>query len=131
MRELDAYGPRQEQAVLLVSSTDLPVLDHVFVPPGGDVQQRPHSSPLPYRAGDERFIVDVLPDPASPRPAGDYQLDRLRRAAATGRLTFDLAIAPPSGHFRRVGSLHVGARRPRELDALRFTPQLRRREESG
>ena len=33
----------------MVSSVDLPVLHHIFLP-AGDVQQRPYSSSLPYRA---------------------------------------------------------------------------------
>jgi len=121
LRILDAYGPGRHQDFLLVTSVDLPVLHHVFVP-ASDVQQRPYSSSLPYGAGDETFIVGVVPDPTSPRPAGDDEFDRLDRAAATGRLVFGLAIAPVRGRFRRIGSVHVQDRLPPELDALRFAP---------
>src|SRR5829696_3950772 len=54
VRVLDAYGPGRHQDVLLVTSVDAAVLHHVFVP-AGDVQQRPYSSSLPYRVGEETF----------------------------------------------------------------------------
>ena len=121
LRVLDAYGAGRHQDFLLVSSFDLPVLHHVFVP-ATDVQQRPYSSSLPYRAGDQTFLVGVLPDGHSPRPPGDDELDRLQRAAETGRLTFGLAIATVGGRFRRIGTLHVAERLAQEVDALRFNP---------
>ena len=63
-----------------------------------------------------------MPRRDSPRPHGDDELDRLQVAAATGRLAFDLAVAPVAGRFRPVGSLRVGRRLGPELDALRFNP---------
>ena len=121
LRVPDAYGPGSHQDFMLVSSVDLPVLHHIFVP-AADVQQRPYSSSLPYRAGDETFVVGVVPDPGAPRPPGDDEFDRLERAAATGRLTFGLAIAPLGGRFRRIATLHVHERLPQSIDALRFNP---------
>jgi hypothetical protein len=81
LRVLDAYGPARHQDFLLVSSVDLPVLHHLFVP-ASDVQQRPYSSSLPFRAGDETFLVGVVSDPHSPRPSGD---DEFRATAASGQ----------------------------------------------
>ena len=121
IRVLDAYGPDRHQDLLMVTSVDLPVAHHMFVP-AGDVQQRVYSSSLPFRAGDERFLVGALPRPDSPRPDGDDELDRLRRAAATGRLRFDVAVARLGGRFRPVAELHVGEPLGPELDALRFNP---------
>jgi hypothetical protein len=121
LRVLDAYGDGRHQDVLMVSSVDLPVLHHVFVP-AGDVQQRPYSSSLPYRVGEKSILLGVTPDPRSPRPAGEDEFDRLARAAATGRLRFGFAVAPLGGRFRRVGTLEVGERLPDTLDALRFNP---------
>jgi hypothetical protein len=121
IRVPDAYGAGRHQDFLLVTSVDLPVLHHVFLP-AGDVWQRPYSSSLPYRSGDRLLLVGALPDPSSPRPGGDDELDRLARAAATGRLRFRLAVARPGGRFRAVGTLHVGARLADTLDALRFNP---------
>jgi hypothetical protein len=121
IRVLDAYGRGLHQDFLLVSSTDQPVLHHLFLP-ARDVQQRPYSSSLPYRAGTERFIVGALPHPDSPRPAGETELERVRIAAATGRLRFQLAVAAPMARFNPVAELHVGAPLPSAADALRFFP---------
>jgi len=121
LRVLDAYGPARHQDFMLVSSVDRPVLHHIFVP-ARDTQQRPYSSSLPYRAGDETFLIGLLPDADSPRPPGDDEFDRLQRAADTGRLTFGLAVAAGGGRFRRVGTLHVARRLPQSADALRFSP---------
>lgn len=121
LRVLDAYGTCLDQDVLMVTSVDVPVLHHIFVP-AADVQQRPYSSSLPYRAGGRSFLLGVTPDPGSPRPSGDDEFDRLARAAGTGRLMFGFAVAPVGGRFRRIGSLHVEERLPQSLDALRFNP---------
>jgi hypothetical protein len=90
VRVPNVYGPGRHQDFLMVTSVDAPVLHHVFVP-AGDVQQRPYSSSLPYRAGSERFLIGALPHPQSPRPAGDDEFERLDAAARTGRLRFRLA----------------------------------------
>src|SRR3954463_10680255 len=106
IRVLDAYGENRHQDFLLVTSADLPVLHHVFLP-ARDVQQRPYSSSLPYRAGDRAFLIGACPVPGAPRPDGDDEFDRLARAARTGRLRFDLATASPLGRFDRVASLQI------------------------
>jgi hypothetical protein len=121
LRVLDAYGPRRHQDVLMVSSVDLPVLHHLFVP-ATDFQQRPYSSSLPYRAGEDTVILGVTGDPTSPRLPGSDEFDRLDRAAASGRLVFGLAVASVNGRFQRVGSLVVEDRLPQAVDALRFNP---------
>ena len=106
LRVLDAYGVDRHQDVLAVSSVDLPVLHHLFVP-AGDLQQRPYSSSLPYRAGEDTFTLGITSDPRSPRPEGRDEFERLERAAVTGELVFGLAAARLGGRFRRLGSLHV------------------------
>jgi hypothetical protein len=121
LRVIDAYGPGRHQDVMMVSSVDLPVLHHIFLP-AGDVQQRPYSSSLPFRAGDETFLLGLTPDAGSPRPPGDDEFERLARAAATGQMTLGLAAAPVNGRFRRLASLKVGERLPQTLDALHFNP---------
>jgi hypothetical protein len=121
IRVLDAYGRGLHQDFLLVSSTDRPVLHHFFLP-AKDVQQRAYSSSLPFRAGTERFIVGALPHVDSPRPAGETELERVRIAAASGRLRFQLAVAAPMARFTPVAELHVGTPLPTAADALRFRP---------
>lgn len=121
LRIRDAYGTGRHQDFLLVSSVDMPVLHHLLLP-AGDVQQRVYSSSLPYRAGEETFLVGATPDADSPRPGGADELARLARAAATGRLTFGLDVAAVMGRFRRVATIHVGERLPHAADATRFNP---------
>jgi hypothetical protein len=121
VRVLDAYGAGRHQDFLMVSSVDAPVAHHVFVP-AGDVQQRPYSSSLRYRAGDRTFIVGAVPRSDSPRFEEGNELERLARAAATGALVFDLAVAEVWGRFRPVAELRVGDQLPPEADALRFNP---------
>ena len=117
----DVHGPGAHQDLLLVSSADLPVLHHLFLP-AGDVQRRPYTSALPYRAGGELVLLGALPDPDSPRPAGEDELVRLAAAARTGKLRFRLAVAGVGGRFRPVATLEVGERLGDPLDALRFNP---------
>jgi hypothetical protein len=121
IRVLDAYGAGRHQDLLLVTSVDLPLIHHVFVP-AADVQDRIYSSSLPFSAGEERFLIGALPRSNSPRPQGGDELDRLARAAATGELRFDLAVARLEGRFRPIAELQVGERLSPELDALRFNP---------
>lgn len=121
LRVPHAYGRDRHQDLLLVTSADHPLLHHIFLP-ARDVQQRPYTSSLPYRAGGELFLVGALPRRESPRPDGRDELDRLHIAASTGRLEFDLAVAPVAGRFRSVGRLRIGLRLGPELDALRFNP---------
>jgi hypothetical protein len=121
LRVPDAYGSGWHQDFLLVTSADYPLLHHIFLP-ARDVQQRPYTSSLPYRAEEDLFLVGAVPQPSSPRADGRNEFERLEAAASTGRLAFDLAVAPVSGRFRAVGTLHIGRRLRHELDALRFNP---------
>ena len=114
-----AYGRDRPQDFLLVTSADLPLAHHIFLPVS-DGQSRPYSSSLPYRAGGEAFLIGALPHPGSPRPQGGTDLERLARAAATGHLRFHLAVAPVMGRFRPVATLGIGERLPGDLDALCF-----------
>ena len=121
LRVPDAYGSGWHQDFLLVTSADYPLLHHIFLP-ARDVQQRPYTSSLPYRAKDDVFLVGAVPQPSSPRASGRNEFERLEAAAATGCLAFGIAVARIAGRFRPVGSLHIGRRLPHELDALRFNP---------
>ena len=121
LRVPDAYGTGRHQDFLLVTSADYPILHHIFLP-ARDVQQRPYTSSLPYRAKDDLFLVGAVPQPGSPRADGRNEFERLEAAASTGRLAFDIAVARIFGRFGPVGSLHIGRRLSHELDALRFNP---------
>jgi hypothetical protein len=117
----DAYGPGRAQDFLLVTSADLPLAHHIFLP-ARDTQQRPYTSALRFRAGAEQFLVGVLPRADSPRPGGGDELERVRAAAATGALRFDLAVSPVFGRFTPVAELRIGAQLPERFDALCFQP---------
>src|SRR5688500_9104172 len=80
IRVLDVYGDARHQDLLLVTSVDLPLVHHVFVP-AADAQDRIYSSSLPFSAGEERFLIGARPRSNSPRPQGGDELDRLARAA--------------------------------------------------
>lgn len=121
LRVLDAYGPEDHQDLLLTSSSARRIVHHGFLP-ARDVQDRPYSSALPFRAGGERFLIGALPCADSPRPPGATELDRARAAARTGRLRFELAVARPGRRFEPVADLHVGAPLPAEYDAVAFDP---------
>ena len=121
VRVLDAYGSGHHQDFLMVSSVDAPVLHHIFLP-AADVQERPYSSSLPYRASGRTLLVGAIPRAESPRFEGGDELERAAAAAATGRLVFDLAVAGIWGRFRPVAELRVGDPLPPEADALRFNP---------
>ena len=121
IRVIDAYGRDRHQDLLLVTSGRRPRLHHVFLP-ARDLQGRPYSSAIPYAAGDRRFVVGALPDADSPRPAGGDEFERLARAAASGRLTFGLAVAALPGPFERVATLHVVQPLADTLESLRFNP---------
>ena len=121
IRMPDVHGQGRHQDFMLVTSADAPILHHGFLP-AADVWQRPYTSSLPYRAGEDLFIVGAVPHEDGPRPDGDTELDRLAKAAATGDLKFDLAVASPMGRFRPVGEIRVGARLPHELDAIQMNP---------
>ncbi len=121
VRVPDAYGPGRHQDLLAVSSAEAPVLRHIFLP-SADVQQRLYSSSLPYRAGEDTFVIGVRPVAGSPRPSEGDEFDRLARAAATGALRFELVIATATGRFERVGELGIRSQLPDAFDALRFNP---------
>ena len=99
LRVLDAYGRDRHQDLLLVTSIDRPVLRHLFVPARG-IADRVYSSSLPYRAGDEEFVIGALP--------------------LSGQ-RFQLAVSR-RGNFAPVADITIGRRLDDVADALRFNP---------
>ena len=121
VRVLNAYGEELHQDFLMVSSVDHPILHYIFLP-SSDLQQRPYSSSLPYRAGRELFLIGALPDDRSPRPSGVDEFARFASAVALGDVRFHLAVAPITGRFEPVAELRIRSRLKPEVDALRFNP---------
>jgi hypothetical protein len=93
-----------------VTSADYPLLHHIFLL-ARDVQQRPYTSSLPYRAKDDLFLVGAAPD--RDRRAQVLIADR----PELGVLAFeDLLLlsrcqraSPASGSRRPVGTSHESA----------------------
>jgi hypothetical protein len=100
VRVPDAYGPGRHQDMLVTSSADRALLHRIFLPARG-FASRPYSSSLPYRAGDDAFILGLVP---------------------RGGRVFALALARGGGRFRQLGRLEIGARLPEDAEALRFHP---------
>jgi hypothetical protein len=121
LRLPDVHGPGRHQDIMAVTSIDAPIAHHVFVP-ARDFQQRVYSSSLPYRSGDETYLLGFRPTAASPRPDGRDEHDRLARAAATGALRFELCVSPIMGAFQPVGELRIGEQLPPAYDATHFNP---------
>jgi hypothetical protein len=100
LRVPDAYGPGRHQDVLVTSSADRALMHRVFLP-ARSFAGRPYSSSLPYRAGDDAFILGLVPQ---------------------GGRAFTLALARGGERFRPLGTLEIGARLPADAEALRFHP---------
>jgi len=122
IRLTDAHGPGRPQDLLLVTSGDGAVVHHVFVPSRG-FYARPYSSVLVFRGEGDAFVVGARLAPGSARETGHgSELADLTASAATGRLRFDLGVAPLSGRMRPVATLTVGARLPDDRAEPRFNP---------
>jgi hypothetical protein len=118
----DAHGPDRPQDLLLVTSGDGAVIHHLFAP-GRGYFGLPYSSVLAYRGEGSAFLVGARLAPGSPRPEGNgSEFADLDAAASTGRLRYDIGVAPVNGRLTRVATLTVGERLPDDLNALHFNP---------
>jgi hypothetical protein len=115
----DAYGPGQDQDLLLTASGDRPILRHVFAG-GRSHLKRTYSSVLPFSVGGRTMVFGAVPRAAAPRERGE-DLDELAAAARAGELALDLRAATPLGPWQTVARLEVGERLgPDEERALAF-----------
>jgi len=118
----DAHGPGRAQDLLLVTSGDGPLVHHLFVP-GRGYFALPYSSVLPYRGDGGQFLVGARLAADAPAPSGHgSEAADLAAAAASGRLAYEVGVAPLHGRLRPVATLAVGDRLPDSGDALRFNP---------
>ena len=118
----DVHGPGHHQDLLMVTSGNGPVVQHLLLPAPGFLSL-PYSSLLPYRASDGALFLVGATVRQRLRPApGTDEYDALARASATGRPAFDLAVAPLGGRLRAVGSVTLGARLEPDANAMRFNP---------
>ena len=93
----DAYGPGNDQDLLLTSSTDRPLLRRLLFPATSFVHGT-FSTALPYELGGKRVVL--LPVPAHPGGGQSPGAGRRRRGgalaelnAAAGELRFELRTA--------------------------------------
>ncbi len=122
IRLTGAHGPGRHQDLLLVTSGDGAVVHHLFLP-GRGYFERPYSSVLTFRGEGGAFLVGARLSAGSPRPSsGETEFDDLAAAAATGRLAYDIGVAPVNGRLTAVATLRVGDRLPQDLDAMQFNP---------
>lgn len=120
IRLLDAHGPDRHQDLLLVTSGDGAVVQHLLLPTrtfGG----LPYSSLTAYAAGQERFIVGARRTGARGWRA-EGALEQLAALAAGEEPAFDLCVAPVGGRLARIGSVTLGRRLAPDGNAIRFNP---------
>lgn len=123
IRLTDAHGPGRPQDLLLVTSGDGAVVHHLFAPSRGYFD-RPYSSVLTFRGARGPFVIGARLTPGSSRVTGrGSELADLGAAAASGRLRYDLGVAPLTGRMTRVATLKVGTRLPDSANAIRFNPR--------
>jgi hypothetical protein len=124
----DAYGPGNDQDLLLTSSTDRPLLRRLLFPARSFVRGT-FSTALPYDFGSERVVLLLVPVLTSAgrstggvghRAAG--ALAELRTVAANG-LKFELRAARSLGRSQPLATVTVGPPLPAgQTEALRFNP---------
>jgi hypothetical protein len=102
VRLRDAYGPGQDQDLLINASADLPVAHNVFLPAPRWFAQS-YSTCLPYRAGAGLMLVGLLP-PAGHGPGPS--LDAMRASVIEGT-TFRIAVSTMLGRWQPIGTLRL------------------------
>lgn len=123
IRLTDAHGPGRPQDLLLVTSGDGAVVHHLFVP-GRGYFDTPYSSVLTFRGVRGPFVIGARLASGSARVSGrGSELADLGAAAATGRLRYDVGVAPLTGRMTPVATLRVGPRLPEQANEIRFNPQ--------
>ena len=123
-----AYGPGNDQDLLLTSSTDRPLLRRLLFPATSFVRGV-FSTALPYELGGKRVVLLLVPAhtdgsqaAGAVRRGGPGALAELD-AAAAGGLRFELRTASSFGRSQPVATLTTGQPLPAEqTEALRFNP---------
>jgi hypothetical protein len=112
-----AYGDDQHQDFLLVTSARRPGARHLLLPARG-FSARTYSCLLPYRIGKRTMLVGAEPVDRPPGP-GVAELSERQR----GELSFAITLATPTGGWREVARLELGAQMAADtVEALRFNP---------
>lgn len=110
----DRYGPGMHQDLLLTTSSDLPLLNHLPLPRVG-MSGAQFSSLLPYEVAGRRLLFGARIATA-PRDVASM------RASWSG-LRIELMLGTRFGRFHPIGEIAIGDPLPPRLDAeLRFDP---------
>jgi hypothetical protein len=123
----DAYGPGNDQDLLLTSSTDRPLLRRLLFPATSFVHGT-FSTALPYELGGKRVVLLLVPAHSGGGQSAGAGRRRGRGAlaelnAAAGGLRFELRTASSLGPSQPVATLTTGhPLSPERTEALRFNP---------
>jgi hypothetical protein len=122
----DAYGPGNDQDLLLTSSSDRPLLRRLLFPATSFVRGV-FSTALPYELGGKRVVLLLVPanigGGQSPVAGIRRRGGALAELAANGGLRFELRTASSFGPSQPVATLTTGQPLPAEqTEALRFNP---------
>jgi hypothetical protein len=123
-----AYGPGDDQDLLLTSSTDRPLLRRLLFPATSFVRGA-FSTALPYELGGKRVVLLLVPahtdgsqSAGAVRRGGRAALAELN-AAAAGGLRFELRTASSFGPSQPLATLTTDQPlSPEQTEALRFNP---------
>jgi hypothetical protein len=123
-----AYGPGNDQDLLLTSSTDRPLLRRLLFPATSFVRGA-FSTALPYELGGKRVVLLLVPahtdgsqSAGAVRRGGRAALAELN-AAAAGGLRFELRTASSFGPSQPLATLTTDQPlSPEQTEALRFNP---------
>jgi hypothetical protein len=123
----DAYGPGNDQDLLLTSSTDRPLLRRLLFPATSFVRGT-FSTALPYELGGKRVVLLLVPAHTGGALSAGTGIRRGGGAlaelnATAGGLRFELRTASSFGPSQPVATLTTGQPLPAEqTEALRFNP---------
>jgi hypothetical protein len=121
----DAYGPGNDQDLLLTSSTDRPLLRRLLFPATSFVRGT-FSTALPYELGGKRVVLLLVPAHTGGASSAGTGIRRGGGAlaelnATAGGLRFELRTASSFGPSQPVATLTTGQPLPAEqTEALRF-----------
>jgi hypothetical protein len=123
----DAYGPGNDQDLLLTSSTDRPLLRRLLFPATSFVRGT-FSTALPYELGGKRVVLLLVPAHSGSDQSAGAGIRRARGAlaeldAAAVGLRFKLRTASSFGPSQPVATLTADQLlSPEQTEALRFNP---------
>lgn len=118
LRMLDAHGEGRHQDILMVTSGNGPLVQHLLLP-SRSFTALPYSTVLPYRSGDESFVIGAR---ALTSVGAENEFAELARLTRRAGPHFELCVAPVGGRLRPVGEITIGDRLEDSANDMRFNP---------